>query len=210
MRFREEILSKIFTYITVLVLLGGVAFEAWSLQKERERRSEAETQLVSAEENIQEMVDLNGRLNKENADLTAFYDRWKLYASSLGNSEVLSLRSDLFMRTDLIPKQAVEEIRAAEETDGEEAEEKEPVFTFDNPSGDNIFLPVSANSGDGENCLIYTVAYETDGARRIELLYEVVLDEKGKIARRDEDGEVEWSCIAYQTGEGWKAAKGEE
>lgn len=54
MRFREEMLSKIFTYITVLVLLGGVAFEAWSLQKERERRSEVETQLVSAEENIQE------------------------------------------------------------------------------------------------------------------------------------------------------------
>ena len=202
MRFREEMLSKIFTYITVLVLLGGVAFEAWSLQKERERRSEAETQLASAEETIQEMVDINGRLNKENADLTVFRDRWKLYASSLGNSEVLSLQTDLFMRTDLIPREALDEVEAAKR--------EEPVFTFDNPTGDNIFLPVSANSGDGENCLIYTVAYETDGTHKIELLYEVVLDEKGKIARRDEDGEVEWYCIAYQTGEGWKAAKGEE
>ena len=36
------------------------------------------------------------------------------------------------------------------------------------------------------------------------------VDEKGKIARRNKDGEVEWYCIAYQTGEGWKAAKGEE
>ncbi len=113
MRFREEMLSKIFTYITVLVLLGGVAFEAWSLQKERERRSEVETQLVSAEENIQEMVDINGRLNKENADLTVFRDRWKLYASSLGNSEVLSLQTDLFMRTDLIPQEALDEVEAA-------------------------------------------------------------------------------------------------
>lgn len=202
MRFREEMLSKIFTYITVLVLLGGVAFEAWSLQKERERRSEAETQLASAEETIQEMVDINGRLNKENADLTVFRDRWKLYASSLGNSEVLSLQTDLFMRTDLIPQEALDAVEAAKR--------EEPVFTFDNPTGDNIFLPVSANSGDGENCLIYTVAYETDGTHKIELLYEVVLDEKGKIARRDEDGEVEWYCIAYQTGEGWKVAKGEE
>lgn len=218
MRFREEMLSKIFTYITVLVLLGGVAFEAWSLQKERERRSEVETQLVSAEENIQEMVDINGRLNKENADLTVFRDRWKLYASSLGNSEVLSLQTDLFMRTDLIPREALDEVVEAakrEEPEKEEGKQKEDAgrksaFTFDNPTGDNIFLPVSANSGDGENCLIYTVAYETDGTRKIELLYEVVLDEKGKIARRNKDGEVEWYCIAYQTGEGWKAAKGEE
>ncbi len=217
MRFREEMLSKIFTYITVLVLLGGVAFEAWSLQKERERRSEVETQLVSAEENIQEMVDLNGRLNKENADLTVFRDRWKLYASSLGNSEVLSLQTDLFMRTDLIPQEALDEVEAAkrEKPEKEEGKQKEDAgrksaFTFDNPTGDNIFLSVSANSGDGENCLIYTVAYETDGTRKIELLYEVVLDEKGKIARRNKDGEVEWYCIAYQTGEGWKAAKGEE
>ena len=29
MRFREEVLAKIFTYITVAVLLGIVAFEAW-------------------------------------------------------------------------------------------------------------------------------------------------------------------------------------
>ena len=218
MRFREEMLSKIFTYITVLVLLGGVAFEAWSLQKERERRSEVETQLVSAEENIQEMVDINGRLNKENADLTVFRDRWKLYASSLGNSEVLSLQTDLFMRTDLIPREALDEVVEAakrEEPEKEEGKQKEDAgrksaFTFDNPTGDNIFLPVSANSGDGENCLIYTVAYETDGTRKIELLYEVVLDEKGKIARRNKNGEVEWYCIAYQTGEGWKAAKGEE
>lgn len=47
MRFREEMLSKIFTYITVIVLLGGVAFEAWSLQKERQQRKETEAELAS-------------------------------------------------------------------------------------------------------------------------------------------------------------------
>lgn len=129
MRFREEMLSKIFTYITVLVLLGGVAFEAWSLQKERERRSEAETQLASAEETIQEMVDINGRLNKENADLTVFRDRWKLYASSLGNSEVLSLQTDLFMRTDLIPQEALDAVEAAKREEPEKEEEKRERMT---------------------------------------------------------------------------------
>ena len=112
---------------------------------------------------------------------------------------------------DFVREEALDEIEAAiKEEEKEDAEKKEPAFTFDNPSGDNIFLPVSANSGDGENCLVYTVAYEEDGSHKIELLYEVVLDETGKIARRDRSGEVEWNCIAYQTGEGWKAAKGEE
>ena len=36
MRFREEVLAKIFTYITVAVLLGIVAFEAWGLSRESE------------------------------------------------------------------------------------------------------------------------------------------------------------------------------
>ena len=81
----------------------------------------------------------------------------------------------------LIPQEALDEVEAAkrEEPEKEEGKQKEDAgrksaFTFDNPTGDNIFLPVSANSGDGENCLIYTVAYETDGTRKIELLYEVV------------------------------------
>ena len=211
MRVREEMLSKIFTYITVIVLLGGVAFEAWSLQKERQQRKETEAELASVALSLEETADLNGKLKKENAELSAFRERWKLYASSMENSEVLALQSDLFVRTDLIPQEALDEIGAAiKEEEKEDAEKKEPAFTFDNPSGDNIFLPVSANSGDGENCLVYTVAYEEDGSHKIELLYEVVLDETGKIARRDRSGEVEWNCIAYQTGEGWKAAKGEE
>lgn len=212
MRFREEMLSKIFTYITVIVLLGGVAFEAWSLQKERQQRRETEKQLVSVEESLQEMTDLNGTLKEENAELAAFRERWRLYAASLENSEVLSLQSDLFMRTDLIPQEAQDEIENVKKREAARAKKEtaETVFTFDNPSGDNVFLPVSANSGDGESCLVYTVAYEEGGTHRIELLYEIVLDGKGKIARRDKSGEVEWNCIAYQTGEGWKAAKGEE
>ena len=102
MRFREEMLSKIFTYITVIVLLGGVAFKAWSLQKERQQRKETEAELSSVAEPFKETANLNGKLKKENAELSAFRERWKLYASSMENSEVLALQSDLFVRTDLI------------------------------------------------------------------------------------------------------------
>lgn len=41
MRFREEVLAKIFTYITVAVLLGIVAFEAWGFAR-ASRRKDAE------------------------------------------------------------------------------------------------------------------------------------------------------------------------
>ncbi|MDO4291673.1 MAG: hypothetical protein Q4C65_00430 [Eubacteriales bacterium] len=204
MRFREETLAKIFTYITVIVLLGIVAFEAWTLQRERWRRKETEAQNASQQESLQELKQINRDLKEENAELAAFRNKWSVYASSLDNSEVLALRSDLFMRTDLIPEKAIQEIRERME------EEEESVYTFDNPNGDNIFLPVSANMGDGENCLIYTAAYETGGSHVIELLYEVLLDEEEGIAHRDENGEVEWTCVAYQTGEGWRAAESGE
>ena len=69
MRFREEMLSKIFTYITVIVLLGGVAFEAWSLQKERQQRKETEAELASVALSLEETADLNGKLKKENAEI---------------------------------------------------------------------------------------------------------------------------------------------
>ena len=87
---------------------------------------------------------------------------------------------------------------------------KRQEYSFDNPNGENIFLPVSANTGDGENCLIYTAAYEEEGSHVIELLYEITLDESGTIARRDTTGEVEWYCVAYQAGGGWKATATKE
>lgn len=158
------------------------------------------------------------------------------------SSEVLELQHDLFMRTDLIPQEAKEEIAEreagllAEETDGKSKSEQSSSknktsktdtkskttdnartakivvgeYSFDNPNGENIFLPVSANTGDGENCLIYTAAYEEEGSHVIELLYEITLDESGTIARRDTTGEVEWYCVAYQAGGGWKATATKE
>ena len=53
MRFREEVLAKIFTYITVAVLLGIVAFEAWGLSRERSRRKDAEDNAAVLQEEVE-------------------------------------------------------------------------------------------------------------------------------------------------------------
>ena len=236
MRFREEVLAKIFTYITVAVLLGIVAFEAWGLSRERSRRKDAEDNAAVLQEEVENMRDINSTLKKENGELSAFRNKWNVYLSSLTSSEVLELQHDLFMRTDLIPQEAKEAGLLAEETDGKSTSEQSSSknktsktdikskttdnartakivvgeYSFDNPNGENIFLPVSANTGDGEKCLIYTAAYEEEGGHVIELLYEITLDESGTIARRDTTGEVEWYCVAYQAGGGWKATATKE
>lgn len=70
------------------------------------------------------MRDINSTLKKENGELSAFRNKWNVYVSSLTSSEVLELQHDLFMRTDLIPQEAKEEIAEreagllTEETDG--------------------------------------------------------------------------------------------
>lgn len=130
MRFREEVLAKIFTYITVAVLLGIVAFEAWGLSRERSRRKDAEDNAAVLQEEVENMRDINSTLKKENGELSAFRNKWNVYVSSLTSSEVLELQHDLFMRTDLIPQEAKEEIAKreagllTEETDGKSTSEQ--------------------------------------------------------------------------------------
>ncbi len=65
MRFREEVLAKIFTYITVAVLLGIVAFEAWGLSRERSRRKDAEDNAAVLQEEVENMRDINSTLKKK-------------------------------------------------------------------------------------------------------------------------------------------------
>ena len=65
MRFREEVLAKIFTYITVAVLLGIVAFEAWGLSRERSRRKDAEDNAAVLQEEVENMRDINSTLKRK-------------------------------------------------------------------------------------------------------------------------------------------------
>lgn len=223
MKFREEVFAKIFTYITVILLLGIVLFEAIKLQDERNARKEAEHALVDTQESLQAVTKTNTSLKQENAQLEAFAVKWRPYAAFVENEEVLALQTDLFSRPDLIPQEAIEEIaKKAEEQeegtikqneDAREDSEEEPLleFTFDNPNGENIFLPLNAGEGRDLSCLIYTVAYETKGdAATIELLYETGFTNQESTMETDENGEIVWNCIAYNIGEGWAAAIKEE
>ncbi len=90
----------------------------------RSRRKDAEDNAAVLQEEVENMRDINSTLKKENGELSAFRNKWNVYVSSLTSSEVLELQHDLFMRTDLIPQEAKEEIAKreagllTEETDG--------------------------------------------------------------------------------------------
>lgn len=231
MKFREEILSKIFTYITVILLLGIVIFEAWSLQGERSSLKQAQEEAAAIQQNLDTMIGQNAELQEENRELQIFQNTWISYAAFVDSSEVLTLKTDLFVRPDLIPEEALaaaharyqalleqeaEAAGAEEKTDSDEstadaeesAEERKLEFQFDNPNGEDIFFPLSIDSVRTEGCLVYTVAFEKNAELSIELVYELRFENEND-AVRDEHGEVEWNCIAYNAGDGWQGMEGD-
>lgn len=221
MKFREEVLSKIFTYITVILLLGIVIFEAWSLQGERSELKQSQKDVALVQQNLDTMISMNAKLQEENKELQIFQNTWRPYAAFVESSEVLTLKTDLFVRPDLIPQEAKKAaeafFRTAQEKEGvtdtddaaeDEEENKKLEFQFDNPDGEDIFFPLSLDSVNPQSCLIYTVAFEKTEDIPIELVYEITF-ENGNDVERDENGEVEWSCIAYNAGDGWNGIKGE-
>lgn len=221
MKFKEEVLSKIFTYITVILLLGIVIFEAWSLQGERSALKQSQKDVALVQQNLDTMISMNAKLQEENKELQIFQNTWRPYAAFVESSEVLTLKTDLFVRPDLIPQEAKKAAEAffltAQEKEGvtdtddaaeDEEENKKLEFQFDNPDGEDIFFPLSLDSVNPQSCLIYTVAFEKTEDIPIELVYEITF-ENGNDVERDENGEVEWSCIAYNAGDGWNGIKGE-
>lgn len=235
MRFREEVLAKIFTYITVVLLLGIVIFEAWTVQNERSKRREAEETVVSVQDSLQKTIDMNAVLQEKNEDLEAFQKEWGPYAAFVESKEILSLKTDLFVRPDLIPQEAIdalEEKMKLEKQDSQEADEENPQeetsgedaksdeeeetrlnpedFTFDNPDGEDIFLPLSTGVGDVQTCLVYTVAFNTRENAVIELLYEIDFEKQRSVIETDENGEIAWKCVSYNAGDGWVGLREEE
>ena len=140
MKYREEVMSKIFTYITVIVLLGIIAFEAYMLQAERSALSELEKQNRQTNKDLITVREINYDLQTQNAELEKFYSQWTPYAAFTKSIDVDRYKSDLFSRIDLIPedaldewkakmvseleKEALQELIAAAETDGESEDSK--------------------------------------------------------------------------------------
>lgn len=232
MRFKEEVLAKVFTYITVVLLLGIVIFEAWTVQNERSRRKEVEETIASVQDSLQKTIDMNASLQEKNEDLEAFQKEWGAYAAFVESKEILSLKTDLFVRPDLIPQEAVdaleekmkqdagqdgskadedEEKKEEESPDGEEEEHLSAEdFTFDNPNGEDIFLPLSTGVGDVQTCLVYTAAFNAKEDAAVELLYEIDFEKQRSVIETDENGEIAWKCISYNAGDGWVGLKQEE
>ena len=105
MRFREEVLAKIFTYITVAVLLGIVAFEAWGLSRERSRRKDAEDNAAVLQEEVENMRDINSTLKKENGELSKVYsaeDEAILDNNNVEDAKALELLADINNRRDYL------------------------------------------------------------------------------------------------------------
>lgn len=225
MRFREEVLAKIFTYITVVLLLGIVIFEAWTVQNERSKRKDAEETIASVQDSLQEAIDLNASLQEKNENLEAFQKEWESYAAFVESSDILALKTDLFVRPDMIPKEAIaaleEKMRLEEGQDDAAADEGEEEaveqtrlnpedFTFDNPDGEDIFLPLSMGVGSVQNCLVYTAAFHAREDAVIELLYEIDFEKQRSVIETDENGEIAWKCVCYNAGEGWIGIAQEE
>lgn len=211
MKFKEEVFAKIFTYITVILLLGVVIFEAWSLQNERADLKEEQENVASIQKNLDTMISMNTTLQEENRELQSFQNTWLPYAAFTDSSEVLTLKTDLFTRPGLIPEEALADVQDDSQNNEEEEDEEERKleFQFDNPDGEDIFLPLSIDSVELQSCLVYTVAFEKTEDISIELIYEITFED-GNNAVRDENGEVEWNCIAYNAGNGWNGIEGEQ
>lgn len=234
MKYREEVMSKIFTYITVIILLGIIAFEAYLLQTERNKISELEEQNRQTYKDLITAREINYDLQVEKSELKKFQNQWITYAAYTESADVERYKTDLYSRINLIPEEAIadwkerklelllEEMKAdnaqseeAESADAEDDDEKEaelsvediedPVFTFENPKGENLFLPFGHAEDPSDQVLIYTCVYpeSKDEEGRILLMYELPLLKGRQVPRYDENNEIIWNCIAYNVGEGW-------
>ena len=233
MRFREEVFARICTIVTVVVLLGIVIFEAVKLQGMRNEYEQAHTTAASLQESLQKMVDANAVLQQKNGELEAFQEKWASYASFADSKEVLTLRSDLLSRPQLIPDQAKlaldrwldgrEGTPAGENGDSGKEEEKGSdrdkqteeelaeevpsrrfLFAFRDPEGESVFVPASIGVGDEAACMIYTAAFEKNYEAVVELIFTVDFTVQHSVFERDSEGRIAWKCVAYNVGDGWQ------
>ncbi len=108
MKYREEVLAKICTYITVLLMLGIVIFEAWMLQSREKQCEELEARAGAAEDELQKETARSASLQAQKEELEAFREAWEPYTGYLGNEEIEKMSGNLFARTGLIPQEAQE------------------------------------------------------------------------------------------------------
>lgn len=207
MKFKEEVFAKIFTCITVILLLGAILFLAYSLQSERKQKNDWRTQAETASASLQQMTETNSRLDEKVKELEEFQQEWQPYEQLKTSGEAMELKADLLRRPDLIPEEAIDALLVYLEREPDE-EEAAPVYSFVGED-ELLFLPVSLEGAENGKYLIYTLASSPEVKQKIELLYTVTYSTRTGEPETDEDGAIVWHCLAYQSGNGWETIEGE-
>ena len=222
MSFREDVFSKILTYITVAVLLGAMFTEAFVIYRERSAREETGKQLEEALGEIRSLTQVNLNQTEEIGFLQGYRENWE-NRMILSDDELLEeLRRDLHARPKLIPEEAVEaavgaklqELAEERELSGEESPGEEEGltahFAFPVPENREWLLWLNRQEESADFRLLYACAADGENGLRLEFLYEVPLDKTGEAPLYDETNRIIWNCIAFNPGTGWQAYEPEE
>ena len=66
----------------------------------------------------------------------------------------------------------------------------------------NLFFRIGGV--DEEACLVYTAAFEKEYDAVVELVFEIAFEKQRSVVARDENGKINWTCVAFNLGEGWQ------
>lgn len=218
--FREDVFSKVVTYITVAVLLGAMLVEAFVIYMERNEKDELAARMDLAQESISNLTELNLQLSEEKQALQEFKDNWGDLVILADNELCQQLREELSGREELIPEAAIEASILAEEADmlteesllENQADELtiKADFVFPDSGEKDWLIPLNLGNEPNAEYLFYVRAVDEKRERYIDLLYEVPVDRESGEIEKDEDGRVIWSCMAYDAGLGWQLYMEEE
>lgn len=226
MTFREDVFSKIVTYITIAVLLSAMLTEGVFLSKERKGRQSAETQLSVTKASVISLQEQTRQLTVQNTELQQYKDLWENNVLLEETDSLRSVRTDLSKRPELIPQKAVNDCRKAIAAQKEEtlelAEDTESsdltvpeeselydeavlAFSFPDASANDWLIPLNggSNNTQPQAQLYYAIASDITRRYVIRLLYEIPTDPETGLAQRNEDGKLIWNCVAYEAGLGW-------
>ncbi len=205
MRFREEVLGKVFTCVTVVVLLVIIILEAWDIRGERARAQGAVSEQDVLRAELEEALRAGDALERQVESLEAFQKQWAPYASYVESQEMEALRNNLLGRPSLVPQEVSDGLSLSLTEDGAASpwpEGTKPSYSFAEPDRDPVFLPYGTQLGPNASCLVYTVAKEKTTGSLVSLLFSLRLKASGQ-PETDEMAQIAWHCIAYDCGGGW-------
>lgn len=229
MRFREDVFSKIITFITVAILLAAMLAEGFVIYQERSAKEKAREELTVSTGMIENLNGQIEELKTEKQELEVYKDNWENQVIMADNEVYQALRADLFTSHDLIPDVAIEasllaeqeekeallaeeeaeeesgrEDKKAEEVSEENKDEPEADFRFPDVAQKEWFLPLNMGTLSGGEYLFYARAFDLKRDKYLDLLYSIQADENHEQPMKDESCRYVWTCVGYDAGNGWQ------